>query len=118
MDIPQTTIQFPKLEEIAIEKVSVEVPSVKKFALPSVTPVVDFQPAAIDLPGETIPQFQTNFKVTAHPEPMEKMAVPQMTMPEQAHVALQLPETFLYSQYPFRKAKFLYRKFIQIHLSI
>lgn len=92
LDIPQTTIQLPKLEEIAIEKVSVEVLSVKKFALPSVTPVVDFQPAAIDLPGETIPQFQTNFKVTAHPEPMEKMAVPQMTMPEQAHVALQLPE--------------------------
>lgn len=92
LDIPQTTIQFPKLEEITLEKVSVEVPSVKKFALPSVTPVVDFQPAAIDLPGETIPQFQTNFKVTAHPEPMEKMAVPQMTMPEQAHVALQLPE--------------------------
>lgn len=92
LDIPQTTIQFPKLEEITIEKVSVEVPSVKKFALPSAAPVVDFQPAAIDLPGETIPQFQTNFKVTAHPEPMEKMAVPQMTMPEQAHVALQLPE--------------------------
>lgn len=92
LDIPQTTIQLPKLEEIAIEKVSVEVLSVKKFALPSITPVVDFQPAAIDLPGETIPQFQTNFKVTAHPEPMEKMAVPQMTMPEQAHVALQLPE--------------------------
>ena len=50
------------------------------------------QPAAIDLPEETIPQFPTNFKVTAHPEPMEKMAIPQMTMPEQVHVALQLPE--------------------------
>lgn len=92
LDIPQTTIQFPKLEEIAIEKVSVEVPSVKKFALPSAAPVVNLQPAAIDLPEETIPQFPTNFKVTAHPEPMEKMAIPQMTMPEQVHVALQLPE--------------------------
>ena len=92
LDIPQTTIQLPKLEEIAIEKVSVEVPSVKKFAQLSAAPVVELQPAAIDLPGETIPQFQTNFKVTAHPEPMEKMAIPQMPMPEQVHVALQLPE--------------------------